>query len=103
MTITETATVEVLTAEVRVLQVGRRQITLSVYRQLDAVDLDDIELFGRINDGGSIFQGDCFVVGRRNGTGELVRSSITGYDPAELDELKYRWRALPLIVLAGLR
>jgi hypothetical protein len=32
------AKVEVLTAEVRVLMVGSRQVTLSVYSQLDEVD-----------------------------------------------------------------
>ena len=35
MTNTTTATVETLTAEVRVLMVGSRQVTLSVYNQLD--------------------------------------------------------------------
>lgn len=44
----ETATVEVLTAEVRVLMVGSRQVTLSVARQLDDVSPDEIEPFGRI-------------------------------------------------------
>jgi hypothetical protein len=52
-----TATVETLTAEVRVLQVGNRQITLSVARQLDAFELqwEDEALnftpFGRIKTG----------------------------------------------------
>ena len=38
-----TATVETLTASVNVLQVGSRQITLSVARQLDEVSRDEIE------------------------------------------------------------
>jgi hypothetical protein len=42
------ATVEVLTAEVRVLMVGSRQVTLSVYNQLDRVEPDDIDPFGRV-------------------------------------------------------
>ena len=42
------ATVEVLTAEVRVLQVGRRQVTLSVVRQLDWADPADVKPFGRV-------------------------------------------------------
>ena len=42
------ATVEVLTAEVRVLQVGRRQVTLSVVRQLDWANPADVEPFGRV-------------------------------------------------------
>jgi hypothetical protein len=42
------AKVEVLTAEVRVLQVGRRQVTLSVVRQLDWAEAADVEPFGRV-------------------------------------------------------
>jgi hypothetical protein len=42
------ATVEALTAQVRVLMVGSRQITLSVYWQLDDVDPDEVEIFGRV-------------------------------------------------------
>ena len=41
-----TATVETLTAEVRVLMVGNRQITLSVAKQLDEVPIAEIEVFG---------------------------------------------------------
>jgi hypothetical protein len=48
VTITDTATVETLTAEVRVLMVGKRQITLSVAKQLDMVKYDDLTVFGRI-------------------------------------------------------
>lgn len=54
---TTTAHVETLTAEVRVLQVGNRQITLSVAKQLDAFEFqfDDEALnftpFGRIKIG----------------------------------------------------
>ena len=51
MTATTTAHVEVLTAEVRVLMVGSRQVTLSVYRQLDHVRPGHIEPFGRVRDG----------------------------------------------------
>lgn len=46
----QTATVELLTAEVRVLQAGARQVTLSVFRQLDWVDPGEIEPFGRVSD-----------------------------------------------------
>ena len=51
-----TATVEVLTAEVRTLQVAARQITLSVARQLDVMDpfcwpTDAFEPFGRVRTG----------------------------------------------------
>jgi hypothetical protein len=51
MTGVHEATVEVLTAEVRVLMVGSRQITLSVARQLDEIDAGDITPFGRIETG----------------------------------------------------
>lgn len=44
------ATVETLTAEVRTLMVGNRQITLSVYRQLDREPYELIEPFGRVRD-----------------------------------------------------
>jgi hypothetical protein len=47
---TTTACVEVLTAEVRVLMVGSRQVTLSVFRQLDRVDSALIQPFGRVRD-----------------------------------------------------
>ena len=103
MTTSETATVEVLTAEVRVLQVGRRQITLSVYRQLDAIDPDDIEPFGRVNDPSGYDQFRTVrVVGRDPRTGALVRGTIdTG--ATQFPELIDEWDKLPLIVLAGLR
>jgi hypothetical protein len=42
------ARVEVLRAEVRVLMVGSRQVTLSVARQLDAVEPREIKPFGRV-------------------------------------------------------
>lgn len=45
---TNTATIETLTAEVRVLMVGKRQITKSVVKQLDRVAFDDITPFGRV-------------------------------------------------------
>ncbi len=51
MTASKTATVETLTAEVRILMVGLRQVTLSVARQLDEVDPCEIEPFGRIRAG----------------------------------------------------
>jgi hypothetical protein len=53
MTETSTATIETLTAEVRVLMVGKRQVTLSVAKQLDSVDPWDIRPWGRIRSGGA--------------------------------------------------
>lgn len=51
MTGAATATVETLTAEVRVLMVGSRQVTLSVYRQLDWLEASAIVAFGRVSTG----------------------------------------------------
>ncbi|MGX9295152.1 hypothetical protein [Tsukamurella paurometabola] len=49
---TTTANVETLTAEVRVLQVGNRQITKSVYLQLDtAMPDEEFHAFGRVRPG----------------------------------------------------
>ena len=67
-----TATVETITAEVRVLMVGNRQVTLSVYRQLDIVDLHWVEPFGRVSDGRD---DGTWVVGRHV-TGALVRARV---------------------------
>lgn len=104
-----TASVEVLTAEVRVLMVGSRQVTLSVYNQLDYAAGGDIEPFGRVNPGrahcsdgwGGISRdcpGDCIDVVGRDGTGALVRSCVRLYS-----NRRHPWSDLPLIVLAGLR
>jgi hypothetical protein len=68
-----TATVETLTAEVRVLMVGNRQVTLSVYRQLDTVNLADMEPFGRVNDSKDDGR---WLVGKCVETGALVRASF---------------------------
>ena len=46
----ESARVEVLCAEVRVLQMGNGQITLSMYRQLDQSTFERFEPFGRVRD-----------------------------------------------------
>ena len=49
---TETATVEMLAAEVRTLMVGSRQVTLSVAKQLDVISFAEMEtIFGRIKIG----------------------------------------------------
>ena len=72
MSMTATASVEVLTAAVRVLMVGSRQVTLSVFRQLDWVDWKACEPFGRVNDGGG-----RVIVGRRLIDGSLVRAQFS--------------------------
>lgn len=90
----ERATVETLTAEVRVLMVGSRQITLSVARQLDRVGLYDLEPFGRIR----LASHRWTFIGRCVRTGALVLTH--DYYGHELTE---EYRNLPLIVLAGLK
>jgi hypothetical protein len=71
---TATAKVEVLTAEVRVLMVGSRQVTLSVYRQLDYVPPDRIEPFGRVRDSHDTHTGSSVFVVGRDADGTLVCS-----------------------------
>jgi hypothetical protein len=67
----KTATVEVLTAEVRVVQVGSRQVTLSVVRQLDWAGAEDVEPFGRVRTGDDS-PGRVEIIGSQDGV--LVRS-----------------------------
>ncbi len=76
MTTTTAARVDVLTAEVRVLMVGSRQVTMSVYNQLDEVEPGDLDPFGRVapRDAHSDY---VYVVGasaRDADRGTLVRS-----------------------------
>jgi hypothetical protein len=68
MTESSTATVETLTAEVRVLMVGNRQITTSVAKQLDTVPLDKLKPFGRVR----MSDGQIWVIGSRVEDGTLV-------------------------------
>jgi hypothetical protein len=90
-----TATVATLTAEVRVLMVGSRQITRSVFRQLDEVPDGQCEVMGRVNEDGS----NTWVVGRDRRFGNLVRAkaklpyppSVEPMSLAEKDRLR-RWR-----------
>jgi hypothetical protein len=80
----QSARVDVLTAEVRVLQVGSRQVTLSVYRQLDKQqDTDRFEAFGRVRDDKNGPYGLIQLVGRDTQTGALVRhdSEVPDWKP----------------------
>ncbi len=126
---TREAHVQVLTAEVRTLVVGSRQVTMSVYNQLDDVPPQKIEPFGRVRPR-TVHGPFIFVVGCDKATGSLVRSHIpqhpeslndkgwvpkgpgvwaiyehwpVGATPQRLVATAAQWSALPLIVLAGLR
>jgi hypothetical protein len=105
-----TAMVETLTAEVKTLTIGRRQVTLSVYRQLDYIRYEEIEPFGRVNDSCDLkpdpYLGippnpyTVFVVGRRRDTGTLARSAT---EMANIEQMRAMTIALPLIILAGMQ
>lgn len=129
---TREAHVQVLTAEVRTLVVGSRQVTMSVYNQLDNVPPGSVEPFGRVTpkDWTWLF---LHVVGRHTATGALVRSYVPRPSKVEtlgseewarsgrpsyqhwraeadkeqqrqqLAEVAAQWDQLPLIILAGLR
>jgi hypothetical protein len=125
------ARVQLLTAEVRTLVVGARQVALSVYAQLDECPPELIEPFGRVRPK-EAGRWHTYVIGRIYG--ELVRSSVLSRrawqqgkrisygETAQLDvgsvryvipfnverqevlaALATEWEKLPLIVLAGLQ
>lgn len=83
-----TATIEVLTAEVRVLMVGRRQVTLSVYRQLDRIPFDEMEPFGRVRDRDTTY--GIAIVGRAK-DGILVRAAVEPADRSLLTTHPLEW------------
>jgi hypothetical protein len=78
-TMTDTATVETLTAEVRCLMVGSRQVTLSVAKQLDIIPLKDIRVFGRVkvNVSGTKYGNDRYVIGA-DPSGDLCMAEYSG-------------------------
>jgi hypothetical protein len=118
-----TASVEVLTAEVRTIMVGNRQVTMSVYKQLDWVKPSAIEPFGRVRSGEKFFDRygdyaeylaivgrvkdgftDAGVLGRAKLVKPVVRNSGESLEQFnERLDLYKAWEDLPLIVLAGLR
>lgn len=116
MTTTHTATVETMTAEVHVLKVGSRQVTLSVAKQLDLALVNDMKPMGRIR---TVWDASFLIelIGRHSETGALVRAFV--YHPnttrwladCEISNVVCRVsseefeaiQALPLIVLAGLK
>jgi hypothetical protein len=67
------ARVQVLAAEVRTLVVGSRQVTMSVYNQLDCVPHSEVKPFGRVNPKDAD-RSEIWVVGRHKTGGALVRA-----------------------------
>lgn len=101
--------VEPLVAEVRVLVVGKRQVTGGMYKQLDYVTPDLIEPFGRVRSSVYAMPNAHFeVVGRHCETAYLVRSDAP-VDPSwrhqippgspDLSKVPPKWHDLPLIIL----
>lgn len=91
---TNTATIETLTAEVRVLQVGNRQITLSVVKQLDRNHYANLEPMGRIRSGRknepTATERSIEVVGRNRFTGALEWAyAPRGIRPVDTDEWRH--------------
>ena len=93
------AHVQVLTAQVRTLVVGSRQVTMSVYNQLDEVRYRDIEPFGRVTPRDAL-DGWVYVVGRDKETGVLIRASLPFADWGVTENRKAfeneLWRAVPI-------
>lgn len=110
----KTTRVELLTAEVRTLMIGDRQVTMSIFNQLDWADPETITPLGRVHSK-AIKVPAVEVVGTAGGV--LVRAHLLrdrGYSRnrkwrpwKETDDrrlaLRAEWESLPLIVLAGLR
>src|SRR5215468_4223550 len=109
-----TGTVESLSAEIRVLMIDSRQVTLSMYRQLDEVEWETFCPFGRINDR---TQNGFWMVGNTGPGTPVVKCHIPDDNVDDiwlrdqtLDDFQEEgWsyparypRDFPLIVLAGL-
>ena len=70
----QTAHVETLTATVRTLVVGSRQVTLSVARQLDWVDITELNVMGRVR----LSKGDhTEVIGSKVKDGSLAIARLS--------------------------
>lgn len=78
----EYAEVQTLTAEVHVLMVGNRQVTLSMAYQLDQVLTTDIVPFGRVSLQGKNHAPGMWVIGACKPSGELVvsRAEFHGHE-----------------------
>ena len=89
------ASAEVLSAEVRVLHVGNLQLPRSMYRQLDEAARERFEPFGRVKDKKRRLKDGVLLVGRESKTGALVRYHAQPPDWSEsegLEEFAHRMR-----------
>jgi hypothetical protein len=120
--------IETVTAEIRVLRIDRRNVTLSMFRQLDEVSAWHIKPLGRVRSGvkyegsyGAKYEAKLEVIGTRAGVlvKAVVREHLDGvpgmgrpahYESQDkkdrFDELEAQWkvrllelRDLPLILL----
>jgi hypothetical protein len=105
-----TATVETLTAEVRTLMVGSRQVTLSMAKQLDVVSLADLKVMGRLNLRFNARDLEMYVIGAKVSDSSLALATYDPYlvrsqwvDAPQWWELNQAAKRAPLIVLAGLK
>lgn len=104
--------VETMTATIHVLKLGNRQITLGMFKQLDTVSSEHVEVMGRVNVPKSDYR-YADLIGRHKRTGELVCTSVyrperNGYVTQEAfiehhREINSYLKSLPLIVLGGAR
>jgi hypothetical protein len=93
MTGTSAAAIRTLTAEVRVLMVGPRQITLAAFGQLDYAEPGQLELFGRVNPGPDEAQlGYMYLIGRHRETGALARCRVPATETAIQGHLLWEFR-----------
>ena len=79
----ESASVEVLSAEVRVLQVGSLQLTRSMYWQVDEAAPKQFQPFGRVKDNKRPLKDGGLLVGRDSRTAALsaLHHHQTGHRP----------------------
>jgi hypothetical protein len=96
--------VEVLTAQIRVIQVGAKPIALSAARQLDSVDGAAIKAFGRVRIDPKPPNGLIEVIGSVKGI--LARSSARARKvecPGYMASFSSRGYGLPQVVCASHR
>jgi|GEM_PF-2808240 len=107
MTSSGTTSTKTVTAEIRVLVVDAKPVTLAMARQLDEVRLSQLDIMGRISLHRASTRADgwgpmLWVIGRSRRTGELV---VARYDFQAHGNrrLHAAAAAAPLIVLTGQR